>query len=200
LLLSEVHDVVSAGHFGEDKTIKTLSHTYFWPWLASGIEDYIRSCDTCQRTKSSRQRKAGLLQPIPPSDRPWQAVTMDFIMALLRSVRGHDAIFIVVDKFSRAVHFVPPHRKVTAEGATTLFVDNVVRLHGVPDSIISDRDPHFTSKFWKQLFTLSGTRLTTVCHRLTTQGQMGRRSVSTRPWSRSFAAAPCTMQQHETRS
>ncbi|CAI5460568.1 unnamed protein product [Closterium sp. Yama58-4] len=159
LLLSEAHDVVSAGHFGADKTVKTLSRTYYWPGLAADVEDYIRSCDTCQRTKSSRQRKAGLLQPIPPPDRPWQVVTMDFIMALPRTVRGHDAIFVVVDKFSRAAHFIPTHGQVTAEEAATLFVDNVVRLHGVPDSIISDRDPRFTSKFWKQLFALFGTRL-----------------------------------------
>ncbi|CAI5476246.1 unnamed protein product [Closterium sp. Yama58-4] len=127
--------------------------------LAADVEDYIRSRDTCQRMKSSRQRKAGLLQPIPPPDRPWQVVTMDFIMALPRTVRGHDAIFVVVDKFSRAAHFIPTHGQVTAEEAATLFVDNVVRLHGVPDSIISDRDPRFTSKFWKQLFALFGTRL-----------------------------------------
>ncbi|CAI7751472.1 unnamed protein product [Closterium sp. NIES-54] len=84
---------------------------------------------------------------------------MDFIMALPRTVRGHDAIFVAVDKFSRAAHFIPTHGKVTAEEAATLFVDNVVRLHGVLDSIFSDRDPRFASKFWKQLFALFGTRL-----------------------------------------
>ncbi|CAI5472116.1 unnamed protein product [Closterium sp. Yama58-4] len=157
LLLSEAHDVVSASHFGARKTAKTLSRTYFWPGLAADVEDYIRSCDTCQRTKSSRQRKAGLLQPIPPPDRPRQVVKMDFIMALPRTVRGHDAIFVVVDKFSRAAHFIPTHGQVTAEEAATLLVDKVVRLYG--DSIISDRDPRFESKFWKQLFALFGTRL-----------------------------------------
>ncbi|CAI7788214.1 unnamed protein product [Closterium sp. NIES-53] len=96
---------------------------------------------------------------IPPPDRPWQVVTMDFIMALPRTFRGHDAIFVVVDKFSRATHFIPTHGKVTAEEAATLFIDNVVRLYGVPDSIISDRDPRFTSKLWKQLFALFGTCL-----------------------------------------
>ncbi|CAI7760937.1 unnamed protein product [Closterium sp. NIES-54] len=159
LLLSEAHDVVSARHFGADKMAKTLTCTYFWPGLAADVEDNIRSCDTCQRTKSSRQRKARLLQPIPPPDRPWQVVTMDFIMALPRTFRGHDAIFVVVDKFSRATHFIPTHGKVTAEEAATLFIDNVVRLYGVPDSIISDRDPRFTSKLWKQLFALFGTCL-----------------------------------------
>ncbi|CAI7739101.1 unnamed protein product [Closterium sp. NIES-53] len=140
LLLSKAHDVVSAV-------------------LAADVEDYIRSCDTCQRTKSSRQRKARLLQPILPPDRLWQVVTMDFIMALPRTVRGHDDIFVVADKFYQAAHFIPTHSKVTAEEAATLFVDNVVRLHGVPDSIILDLDPHFTSKLWKQLFVLFGTRL-----------------------------------------
>ncbi|CAI7787930.1 unnamed protein product [Closterium sp. NIES-54] len=147
LLLSEAHDVVSAGHFGADKMAKMLSRTYFWLGLAADVEDYIRSCDAYQRTKSSRQRKAGLLQTIPPPDRPCQVVTMVFIMALPRTVRGHDAIFVVVHKFSRAAHFIPTHGKVTAEEAATLFVDNVVRLHEVPDSIISDHDPRFTLKF-----------------------------------------------------
>ncbi|CAI7870949.1 unnamed protein product [Closterium sp. NIES-53] len=172
LLLSEAHNVVIAGHFGADTTAKTLSRTYFWPGLTTDVEDYIRSCDTCQLTKSSRQRKAGISQPIPPPDRPWQVVTMDFIMALPRTVRGHDAIFVVVDTFSQAVHFIPTHGKVTSEEAATLFVDNVVRLHGVLDSIISDHDPRFTSKFWKQLFTLFGTRLAmSSAYHLETDGQ-----------------------------
>ncbi|CAI7802682.1 unnamed protein product [Closterium sp. NIES-54] len=171
-LLFEAHNVVIAGHFGADTTAKTLSRTYFWPGLTTDVEDYIRSRDTCQLTKSSRQRKAGISQPIPPPDRPWQVVTMDFIMALPRTVRGHDAIFVVVDTFSQAVHFIPMHGKVTSEEAATLFVDNVVRLHGVLDSIISDHDPRFTSKFWKQLFTLFGTRLAmSSAYHLETDGQ-----------------------------
>ncbi|CAI7907852.1 unnamed protein product, partial [Closterium sp. NIES-53] len=88
-----------------------------------------------------------------------RANTADVFTKALGSIRGHDAIFVAVDKFSRAAHFIPTHGKVTAEEAATLFVDNVVRLHGVLDSIFSDRDPRFTSKFWKQLFALFGTRL-----------------------------------------
>ncbi|GJP38816.1 hypothetical protein CLOM_g23225, partial [Closterium sp. NIES-68] len=103
-----------------------VAHTSGQGLQATYVDDYIRSCNNCQRTKSSRQRKAGLLQPVPPPDRPWQVVTMDFITALLRTVRGHNAIFIVVDKFSRATHFIPTHGKVTAEEVAALFVDNVV--------------------------------------------------------------------------
>ncbi|GJP30432.1 hypothetical protein CLOM_g1603, partial [Closterium sp. NIES-68] len=95
-----------------------------------------------------------LFRPITLTDHTWQMVMMDFIMALPRTVRGHDVIFVVIDIFSRATHLFSKHGKGTSLEAAMLFVDNVVRLDGVPDSIILHYDHCFTSKLSKQPFTL----------------------------------------------
>ncbi|GJP51499.1 hypothetical protein CLOM_g10662, partial [Closterium sp. NIES-68] len=159
LLLEEYHDVLYAGHFGSNKTLTGIAKHYYWPHLAEDVLKFVTSYDTCQRMKSSKQKKAGLLQPLPVPEQPWQVVSLDFITGLPPTSSGHDAILVVIDKFSKMGHFIPTHTTTRTEETTQLFVRYIISQHGIPTTLIFDRDPKFTSKFWKELMSLLGTKL-----------------------------------------
>ncbi|CAI7802842.1 unnamed protein product [Closterium sp. NIES-53] len=159
ILLEEFHDVPYAGHFGSNKTLAGIAKYYYWPRMASDVQQFVTSCDTCQRMKSSKQKKTGLLQPLPVPEQPWQVVSLDFITGLPSTSRGHDSILVVIDKFSKMGHFIPTNATATAEATARLFFDRIITIHGIPATLISDRDPKFTSKFWKELMGLLGTKL-----------------------------------------
>jgi RNase H-like domain found in reverse transcriptase/Reverse transcriptase (RNA-dependent DNA polymerase)/Integrase zinc binding domain/Chromo (CHRromatin Organisation MOdifier) domain/Retroviral aspartyl protease len=159
LLLHEHHDIPIAGHLGKDKTLDALSRTFFWPGMSRDVRQHVRTCDSCQRNKSSTQRPLGLLQSLPIPSRPWESISMDLITCLPKTANGHDAIFTVVDRLTKLAHFLPTTTTVTAPQLAQLFFDQIFRLHGLPTSIISDRDTRFTSNFWSHLFKLMGTKL-----------------------------------------
>ncbi|CAI7823748.1 unnamed protein product, partial [Closterium sp. NIES-54] len=159
LLLEEFHDVLYAGHFGSNKTLAGIAKVYYWPHMANDVQKFVTSCDTCQRMKSSKQKKAGLLQPLLVPEQPWQVVSLDFITGLPPTNVGHDAILVVIDKFSKMGHFIPTHTTARTEETAKLFIKHIISQHGIPTTLISDRDPKFTSKFWKELMSLMGTRL-----------------------------------------
>lgn len=159
LILYELHDSPLAGHLGTAKTLEAITHRFYWPRMHAEIRKYVSSCPACQSNKASTQAPAGLLQPLPIPDRPWQQVTLDFITQLPRTARGHDAIVVFVDKLTKLQHFSATTTDVDAPTAAELFFDKVVRLHGVPESIVSDRDPRFTSSFWQALWQRFGTKL-----------------------------------------
>ncbi|GJP43485.1 hypothetical protein CLOM_g2939, partial [Closterium sp. NIES-68] len=159
LLFEEYHDVLYAGHFGSNKTLTGIAKHYYWPHLADDVQKFVTSCDTCQRMKSSKQKKAGLLQPLPVPEQPWLVVSLDFITGLPPTTSGHDAILVVIDKFSKMGHFIPTHTTARTEETAQLFVRYIISQHGIPTTLISDRDPKFTSKFWKELMSLLGTKL-----------------------------------------
>ncbi|CAI7871072.1 unnamed protein product [Closterium sp. NIES-54] len=159
ILLEEFHDVPYAGHFGSNKTLAGIAKYYYWPRMAADVQQFVTSCDTCQWMKSSKQKKTGLLQPLPVPEQPWQVVSLDFITGLPSTSRGHDSILVVIDKFSKMGHFIPTNATATAEATARLFFDCIITIHGIPATLISDRDPKFTSKFWKELMGLLGTKL-----------------------------------------
>ncbi|CAI7806813.1 unnamed protein product [Closterium sp. NIES-53] len=159
ILLEEFHDVPYAGHFGSKKTLAGIAKYCYWPRMAADVSQFVTSCDTCQRMKSSKQKKTGLLQPLPIPEQPWQVVSLDFITGLPSTSRGHDSILVVIDKFSKMGHFIPTNATATAEATARLFFDRIITIHGIPATLISDRDPKFTSKFWKELMGLLGTKL-----------------------------------------
>jgi len=159
-LLHECHDVPTAGHLGKDKTLEQVKRRFYWPRMDSDVLQYVRTCDACQRNKPSQQATAGLLQPLPIPDHPWQQVTMDLITQLPKSRQGHDAIVVFVDKMSKMVHLVATKTEVTAPQLAEIFWSTVVRHHGLPSSIVSDRDPRFTGHFWRALWKCLGTQLT----------------------------------------
>ena len=158
-ILKEVHDATTSGHMGRYKTLERLAQLFYWPYMDQTVRDYVRTCPTCQRTKPSNQSPAGLLQPLPVPERRWQWVSMDLVTGLPTTKHGYDAIVVFVDMLTRMAHFVPTHTNVTAPALAKLFFEHVFRYHGLPEVIVSDRDPKFTSDFWTELFKLVGTRL-----------------------------------------
>ena len=160
MLLYEAHDVDVSGHTGMNKTVELLARQFDWPHLRRDVEKYVSTCVACQGNKSSNQRPIGLLQPLPIPKRRWEVVTMDLITGLpITRIGQHDAIVVFVDKLSKMVHYAPCTTTVDAPTLARIFFREVVRLHGVPEIIISDRDPRFTSHFWTALWKELGTKL-----------------------------------------
>ena len=118
----------------------------------------VRNCEVCQEYKVSTQAPAGLLQPLPVPDSVWSDISMDFIEGLPKS-QQFDTIFVVVDRFTKYSHFISMRHPYTAETVAAVFVREIVRLHGFPTFIVSDRDIKFVSYFWKTLWKLFGTQL-----------------------------------------
>jgi hypothetical protein len=174
-LLHECHDAPTSGHLGKDKTIDQVKRKFYWPRMDDEIHKYVTSCDSCQRNKPSNQSKIGLLQPLPIPDRPWQQVSLDLITQLPKSSAGNDAIVVFVDKLTKMVHYVATTTNVTAPQLSQLFMREVCRLHGVPESILSDRDPRFTAHFWRALWAQLGTKLAmSTAYHPQTDGQTER--------------------------
>ena len=138
------------------------------------IEHYIKSCDICSRSKPRRHLPYGLLKPLPIPSSPWLSLSMDFIGPLPNS-STYDIILVVVDRLTKMAIFIPTVSTLKAEGLVNLFRDHVIRLHGFPESIVSDRGVLFTSKFWSTFTELTGIKLllSTAYHQQT-NGQSER--------------------------
>lgn len=146
------------GHFGHRKTSDYIRRWYWWPGLGREVEKFCASCEVCQTTKTSNQMPAGLLHSLPIPTRPWSSIAMDFLGPFPRS-KDYDYLWVVICRLTVQVHLIPVTTKVTASELAWLYVKEIVRLHGVADSIVSDRDSKFTSKFWQETHRLLGTRL-----------------------------------------
>ena len=145
-IIQEHHSNVISGHFSWSRTADLISRQLWWPQMRESVQTFIRSC---QRSKSSTKRPFGLLTPLEIPDSRWHTVTMDFIMDLPTSATGNDAILVLVDKLTKYVHLVPTVKNCTAEDVARLFITHIYEYHGVPRVLISDRDPRFTSAFWR---------------------------------------------------
>jgi transposase InsO family protein len=161
LIIQHFHEVL--GHLGYKKTVSSIRSSFFWPEMASDILDYCTTCPQCQALKTGPPtRLQGLHHPLPAPSRPWESIAMDFIGPLPTSHIGEEKfnnLWVIVDRFSSMVHLIPTTTTVTAEQCGRLYLDNVFRLHGLPLSIVSDRDAKFTGAFWKKLHQLLGTDL-----------------------------------------
>ena len=148
------HDSRVAGHFGRDKTLELMKRNYYWPNMEDWVRNYVRTCDTCQRIKTGRHGKYGKLKPLEVPYAPWVQIAMDFIVQL-PTCRGYDRIWVIVDRFSKMAHFIPL-KKTTAKSLADEFVKEIWRLHGLPEGIVSDRDPIFVGNFWRDVEKLLG--------------------------------------------
>jgi hypothetical protein len=157
-LLDEFHASPIGGHSGIKRTKARIASLFYWPSLAKDVYHYVTHCLICQQTKHATTLPAGLLQPLPIPTQIWEDVAMDFITGLPNS-NGFSVIFVVIDRLSKYGHFFPMKADFSSVKVAEVFFHNVVKLHGFPNSIVSDRDKVFTSSFWQQLFKLSGTTL-----------------------------------------
>ncbi|KAJ9543487.1 hypothetical protein OSB04_023194 [Centaurea solstitialis] len=158
ILLTEFHQSASGGHSGYYRTYRRLAANLYWPGMVADVQKFVRECVLCQRCKADSTAPGGLLQPLPIPTAIWEDVSLDFIVGLPKS-KGFDAILVVVDRLSKYGHFVLLKHPYTAKSIAEVFVKEVVRHHGIPKSIVSDRDPIFLSLFWREIFRSQGTQL-----------------------------------------
>jgi hypothetical protein len=157
-LLKEKHSGGFAGHFGHDKTFAQLSNSYYWSSMRAQVKKFVNKCRICQYAKG-RQQNIGLYQPLPIPERLWDAISMDFVLGLPRTQKGSNSIFVVVERFSKMAPFIPFQKTRDATHITNLFFRELVRLHGLSRSIISDRDTKFVGHFWRTLWKRIGMNL-----------------------------------------
>jgi hypothetical protein len=143
---------------GRDKTVLLVAEHFYWPTLRKEVDKFVRCCRVCQVSKGGATN-AGLYMPLPIPEGPWTNVSMDFVLGLTRTKKGNDSIFVVVDRFSKMVHFIACKKTADEVNVAQLYFREVYRLHGLPLSIVSDRDTRFLSHFWRCLWQLSHTKL-----------------------------------------
>ncbi|PHJ24915.1 retrotransposon ty3-gypsy subclass [Cystoisospora suis] len=148
-VLQGFHDDSLAGHPGIDKTIADIEKIFWWPNMKGEIERYVRSCSACAQGKASYSKYGGLLCPLPIPNFPWEVINVDLILGLPKGRNGLDAIVTFVCQLTKMAHFIPVYQTIGAEGLGHVLVREVVRLHGVPSAIVSDRDSRFTSEIWR---------------------------------------------------
>jgi len=164
-LIREAHEGGLMGHFGTNKTLEVLKEHFYWPHMHKHVDRHCNSCLACLRAKSKVQPH-GLYIPLPIPSKPWVDISMDFVLGLPRTRKCRDSIFVVVDRFSKMAHFIPCHKVDDGTHIANLFFKEVLRLHGLPRTIVSDRDTKFLSHFWRTLWGKLGTKLlfSTTCH------------------------------------
>jgi hypothetical protein len=153
-IIAEFHNNT---HEGYHKGLQRIRSVFYLPEMKQQLRKFIKHCDTCQRHKVDSTKPAGLLQPLPIPEHVWSDISMDFIDGLPNSY-GKTTIFVVVDRLSKYGHFTLIKHPYTASQVAQIFFEAIFRLHGIPTSIVCDRDPVFTGLFWRELFRLNGTK------------------------------------------
>ena len=164
-LIRKNHDDPLAGHRGTAKTTELVSRQYYWPELREMIKQYVKNSDKCQRSKVVRHAPYGMLQCNKVPDQPWKSIAMDFITDLPNS-EGYDTILVVIDRLTKMCHFIPCNKSLDARQFATLFLKEIIRLHGIPRDVITDRGSLFTSDLGKKTTEKLGIerRLSTTFH------------------------------------
>ncbi|GJY00852.1 putative reverse transcriptase domain-containing protein [Tanacetum coccineum] len=159
LIMDEAHKSKYSIHPGADKMYYDLRDRYWWPGMKKDIAEYVSKCLTCLKVKAEHQRPSGLLQKPEIPVWKWEGIVMDFVTKLPRTSSGHDTIWVIVDRLTKSVHFLPMRKDYKTDRLARLYLNEIVARHGVPTSIISDRDSRFTSRFWQLMQEALGTRL-----------------------------------------
>ena len=158
-ILYESHNTVFTMHSGSNKMYQNMKQSYWWQGMKKDISEYVAKCLTCQQVKAEHQVTSGLLNPLPIPQWKWDNITMDFVSDFPLTQKKHDVIWVIVDRLTKSAPFLPIRLDYSMDRLADLYVNEIVILHGIPVSIVSDRDPRFTSRFWKELQSAFGTRL-----------------------------------------
>ncbi|GJY88451.1 reverse transcriptase domain-containing protein [Tanacetum coccineum] len=157
--MDEAHKSKYSVHPGADKMYYDLKDRYWWPGMKKDIVVYVSKCLTCLKVKAEHQRPSGLLQQPEIPEWKWERIAMNFVTKLPRTSSGHDTISVIVDRLTKSAHFLPMREDFKMDRLARLYLNEIVARHGVPISIISDRDSRFTSRFWQSMQEALGTRL-----------------------------------------
>ena len=190
-LMQTHHDDPMAGHYGVAKTLELLLRNYYFPGIHAYVKKYVSTCDLCSRGKTPRHLKHGELAPLPTPAGPWKGISCDLVVDLPLS-NEYDSILVFVDRFTKMCHLIPCTKSTTSPEFARMFLDHVIRLHGIPESIVSDRGSIFTSQFWTALskFLNLDKRMSTAFHPQT-DGQTERMNQTVEQYLRIY----CNYQQ-----
>jgi hypothetical protein len=149
-IMDEAHLSKFAMHPGSTKMYQDLKQNFWWTRMRREIAKYVSECDTSQRIKASHLRTSGTLQPIPIPSWKWEDISMDFIVGLPNTSQRHDSIWVIVDRLTKTAHFLPVHTTYTARKYAEIYLDQIIHLHGIPKTIISDHGAQFVARFWEK--------------------------------------------------
>ncbi|KAM6965396.1 uncharacterized protein FYW47_007740 [Aplochiton taeniatus] len=149
------HASCLAGHPGVARTLEFVQRRFWWATIREDVKSFVSACSVCAQHKTSRAKQAGLLQPLPIPSRPWSHISLDFVTGLPPS-RGQTVVLVVVDRFSKGCRFIPFAKLPSAPEMAEALVQHIIRVHGLPVDVVSDRGPQFTSRFWKAFCSLLG--------------------------------------------
>ena len=152
-LINAFHASAIGGHSGSQATYQRLKQLFTWKGMKQHVESFVQQCLICQKAKHTNTHPFGLLQPLPIPSQAWQDISMNFVEGLPKS-DSYSVIVVVVDRLTKHAHFLPTKQPYTASMIAKLFLDTIVKLHGLPKTIVSDRDPIFLSNFWKEIFRI----------------------------------------------
>jgi hypothetical protein len=164
-IITALHDSAVGGHLGTLVTYKRVKQMFAWRGLKSDVQNYVQHYQVCIQAKYDRSAYPGKLQLLPVPSEAWKIITMDFIKGLPKSA-GAACILVVADKFTCYCHFIAISHPYTTHSVALAFLNSLYKLHGLPASIVSDRDLVLTSHFWQHLFKLAGVilRLSSAYH------------------------------------
>jgi len=151
LILEEGHTSRLSLHPGMTKKYQDLNETFWWQGMKKDVRHVVSACLTCQKAKVEHQRPDRILQPLDIPMWKWDSIAMEFLIHLPQTFRGHDMIWVIMDRLTKSAHFLAMNLRMSMAKLAQLYIKEIVRLHGVSSSIVSDRDPRFTSQFWQTL-------------------------------------------------
>ena len=146
-LLHEAHNTVLTMHPRSNKMYQDFKYYYGWRGMKKDVTDYVSKCLTCQQVKAEHQIPSGLLNPIPIPQWKWDNITMDFVSSFPLTQKKHNFVWVIIDRLTKSAHFLPVWLDYSMDRLAELYVNEIVRLHGILLSIVSDHDPQFTSRF-----------------------------------------------------
>ena len=157
-IIAAMHPSPVGGHSGQKATYHRVNNMFAWKGLKGDVVNFVQQCGMCQHAKHSHTHPAVLLQTLPVPEGVWRDISMDFVEGLPK-VDGYSVILVVVDRFTKYAHFMALKHPYTALSVARVLYDQVIKLHGMPQSIVSDRDKVFTSTVWTELFKMEGVQL-----------------------------------------